>query len=353
MQSKNKFKSCLLANRLRSRLNDGTLNPQADCPLFSRLPTELRVMVFQYVLTAQDDISEPFPDNRYYKRPGYNYYKTMSTALLRTCGRIYLETYLYPAMLNELTAWFYRGPPQIKSNVVSKIARMNHEQCAAVPCLHLFTQQYWLEDATWHKLLKGLPACPKSIFITLRHSDWWYWERSAKLTLDPKQSGRAKAGLFKKAADAFDKGSWGQAFCHVQGLKELKLELETIGPKKAELMAIVARAPTWQFPLGDGKVLILDERRTISTSWVGPKKCYEDPQPKPVWPRQASCVTTTTATLPAPSNHALSDYHMQLMLLEQQNKKRLLQERLETQEYFVFTLTWIARSVEGEEGRAE
>lgn len=351
MQSETKFNSSLLANRLRSRLNDGTLNPQKDCSLFNRLPTELRMMIFQYVLAAQDDISKPYPYNRYYNRPGYNYHKTISTALLRTCRRIYLETYLYPVSLNELTAWLYRGPLLTNSNEVSKMAKMTHEQCAAVPCLHLFAQQYWLEDTKWHDLLKGLPTCPKSIHITLRHSDWWYWENGATLTLDPKQSRRAKVGVFKKATDAFDEGSWGQAFRHVQGLKEFKLELETIDPKKAELMAIVTHAPTWQFPLGDGRVLILDETKKISTSWLGPKKCHDDSLYQPVWPLRAYRATALTDILPVPPN--LLDYHVQLVLLEQQNKKRLLEEQRQKQNYFVVTLTWIARSVVEEGERAE
>lgn len=47
------------------------------------------------------------------------------------------------------------------------------------------------------------------------------------------------------------------------------MELETVEKKKLELDVIVARAPGWQFPLGDQHVLILDESKTRRTGWVG------------------------------------------------------------------------------------
>ena len=53
-------------------------------------------------------------------------------------------------------------------------------------------------------------------------------------------------------------------------------------------------------------------------------------------------------TLHVNGNHALQDYQMQLMLLEQQNKKRLWLAKQDqdgpTREYHITTLTWVAQS---------
>jgi len=42
---------------------------------------------------------------------------------------------------------------------------------------------------------------------------------------------------------------WGCAFSRLPSLKELEMELETSDDKKGELMTIVEKAKTWEFPL--------------------------------------------------------------------------------------------------------
>lgn len=70
-------------------------------------------------------------------------------------------------------------------------------------------------------------------------------------------------------SDPFQADSWGAQFQNIIGLKTFQLELETVEKKKPELDAIVARAPGWQFPLGDGSLLVLDQSMTRRTGWVG------------------------------------------------------------------------------------
>ncbi|KAL2050533.1 hypothetical protein ABVK25_009202 [Lepraria finkii] len=54
-------------------------------------------------------------------------------------------------------------------------------------------------------------------------------------------------------------------------LKVFQLELETVEKKKDELDAIVARAPSWQFPLDGDRIMLLDESKTKHIGWLGHK----------------------------------------------------------------------------------
>ena len=74
------------------------------------------------------------------------------------------------------------------------------------------------------------------------------------------------------AETVFEDGSWDQAFTHLHGLRTFYLEPETLFAKKEELDSIVACAPTWQFTLGDGDVLLLDDKDTSTKEWVGPPR---------------------------------------------------------------------------------
>ena len=109
--------------------------------------------------------------------------------------------------------------------------------------------------------------------ITVRHTDWWYnlLGENSPLALDPKRKGRARVGEWVGREEGFEKGSWGERFGNLKGLRVLKLELETTVGKKGELDASVDKASMWKIPLGDGNVLVLDEEATEKSSWTGSK----------------------------------------------------------------------------------
>ena len=96
------------------------------------------------------------------------------------------------------------------------------------------------------------------------------WENEAPLALDPKSAGRPSAYSPKLGRSVpFEMNSWGNQFRNIHGLKAFRLELETVEKKTDELDAIVARAPHWDFVLGDGSLLVLDHAKTKRTGWVG------------------------------------------------------------------------------------
>ncbi len=233
---------------------------QDTSPLYSRLPYELRSIIFEYALITCDESTEPGNKSH------------ISINLLLTCRLVYLETCLLPVKLNKLVNWCYHQSQDDAFGLLSRLFKMCPEQRAAVQSMHLFTQQSWLETG-WLDLVKWPTVNPQTIRLTLRYSDWRSWEDYIYLCLDPKQAGRpVKSAVKKSAENPFEDGSWGQAFTHLHGLRTFYLELETLFAKKEELDRIVARAPTWQFVLGDGNVLLLDDKGTLRKEWVAPPR---------------------------------------------------------------------------------
>lgn len=157
----------------------GDIIPQSASPLFSYIPAEIRDHIFKLALTSFDDKTKPYEKGEYYYRPDFRYAQKIDTALLMTCRRIFKETENVPACINEHTSWYHRAPPDVR-----RIELPTANDPAALKrrlqlrTLHLFTQQYWLEDnqgferltQQWNRLFANV-TCPK---ITLRHSDWWY-----------------------------------------------------------------------------------------------------------------------------------------------------------------------------------
>lgn len=253
------------------------INPQIASPLFTLLPAEIRNLVFQYALEGYPDPSRPYSRHSFWYRPGYTHARKIATELLLTCRRAYLETDLLPVVHNEHIIWGVersRVPPTTCSYLLEN--RMKLSQRNAIQYVHIFTQQFWLEDwkDQWLAYSKSwLYGCPPRLRITIRHTDWWYnlLGENSPLALDPKRKGRARVGDWVGPKEPFEPGSWGQRFVYMKGLREFELELETVQSKRKELEVIIGRARRWKFPLGDGQVLVLDEDSTETATWTGSK----------------------------------------------------------------------------------
>ena len=142
--------------------------------------------------------------------------------------------------------------------------------------VHLFTQQFWLEDwkNQWLAFTNSWPeGGPEKIRITIRHTDWWYnlLGENSPLALDPKRKGRARVGDWVPDDQPYESGSWGSRFANLKGLKKLEMELETIEAKRMELDTILEKSRSWKFPLGNGNVLVMDEAKTEKAVWTGSK----------------------------------------------------------------------------------
>ncbi|KAF7323711.1 hypothetical protein MKEN_00592000 [Mycena kentingensis (nom. inval.)] len=116
---------------------------------------------------------------------------------------------------------------------------------------------------TPHRLIRKPPPTfltglsIRKVALTIRHSDWWYWEQHQPLRMDRPEK------------------SWGAWIGSIPGIEVLELELETIDAKKAELEGIVRGAVGWRIPLnadgeeGEGWVLVHDGERPRESMWLG------------------------------------------------------------------------------------
>ena len=254
------------------------INPQTASPLFSLFPAEIRQEIFKFALLGYPDLSRPYSQHSFWYRPdGYTHARKISIALLLTCRRIYLETDTLPLILNEHVYWGVersRIPPHASSYLLN--GSLRPAQRNLIQCVHIFTQQFWLEDwkDKWLEFSQSWPdKCPPKLRVTIRHTDWWYnlLGENSPLALDPKRKGRARVGDWVSEEEPFEPGSWGQRFENMKGLNDFELYLETAEAKRGELDVIVNRAHTWKFPLGDGKILVFDGDATKRGTWTGSK----------------------------------------------------------------------------------
>ena len=179
---------------------------------------------------------------------------------------------------NEHVVWGVEKQriPSGSTNYLLNDRHLKFSQRNAVQFVHLFTQQFWLEDwkNQWLAFTMSWPeGGPKKIRITIRHTDWWYnlLGENSPLALDPKRKGRAKVGDWVPDDQPYESGSWGSRFTNLKGLKTLEIELETIEAKRTELNTIIEKAQSWSFPLGDGNVLVMDEGSIEKSVWTGSK----------------------------------------------------------------------------------
>jgi hypothetical protein len=158
--------------------------------------------------------------------------------------------------------------------------RFQPYQLALVKEIHLFTQQFWLEDNFWRycegEALQGI----EKLKITLRRGDWWNNEGNHPLAITPHRPGMPNASVMKEdwkkeirgEVILWDPKSWGSSLRLLKSLKELEMEFVTYDYKKSELEEIVRHAVKWQFPMDDLKVLRNDDglAGVKTSSWRGP-----------------------------------------------------------------------------------
>ncbi|KIY51069.1 hypothetical protein FISHEDRAFT_57183 [Fistulina hepatica ATCC 64428] len=192
-------------------------NMQRDSLLFS-IPPELRDIIFRLTLAGYYDESRPYPPYAHYNRPGYRFPVLIHTALLRTCKRVYMETAQLLAILNEAVFWCGNGSPELGLSGEQRLESLSAvlaDEDVYQPRLHLFTKQRWLEQA-FVLFCKKASLRSKILVITIRHSDWWYWEQNDPLEM---------------------KKGWTESTEYLSQLEELWVELEAMERDKDQVGA--------------------------------------------------------------------------------------------------------------------
>lgn len=249
---------------LHDQLLDIPPNPQTASPIFSQLPAEVRTAIWSLALT---DYLDPDPTKRYeadtlFTRPAYSAPRRTDTSLLRTCRAVYRESWFLPFILREHTHWLTRGdraPPEYNQghglsirNLTSILQRYHvgvggsdgndKERLVEIDSLRVFAQMFKLEEGDPLADLISTPGLRfRRLKITIRHTDWWYWERDSPLSING--------------------GKWLQKMSEVlpDTVREVVLELESLERKKGQVDAIAAQMrERWFFRRTDGEILLAD-----------------------------------------------------------------------------------------------
>lgn len=346
---------------------------QTSCPLLT-LPAEIRNHIYAFSLESEDISLENSPRalyhrNAFYYRPGYKQPKRIQTGLLQTCQQIYDEASLLPPGINEHTFWFYRPPPHVEdpSSPLHYFLKMTPRQRGQVDHVHFFTQQYFLEDGQWSEAWNGIQmgnegctlrgACriaPRKLTITLRHSDWWYWENNDPLGIDPFRVGRTRAHQMGKRClennSTFGsyRQPWGSQFSSIPCLEELVFEFETIMRKRDQLDAIAQMALNWKFPMDPKQFLYLiaEPQSLTAYTWAGAKEGdLKEQRPAPPRPGNADQRSQESEeVLPAPSFKLFNPKSYPKGSNDETGQVSVLNG--DTDEYYVVFLTWRKKRAE-------
>lgn len=206
-------------------------NPQYQSPLFATLPREIRELIWTFATAPVEDESKRYAENEYYCRPGHRAPHKTHTALLYTCRRIWLEANALPMLQAEHCFWYYRAAPDSRN--AAWMANLTEANRRNFGQLHLFAQMFAVEGLTdkpgrLRKWFLDAPEQagdfqPRVMHVTIRHTDWWYWENEAPLRFEDR--------WFQAMLDSPD----------LRSTQTLRLELETLDYKVEQLRPIVER----------------------------------------------------------------------------------------------------------------
>ncbi|KZL73946.1 hypothetical protein CT0861_12943 [Colletotrichum tofieldiae] len=207
-------------------------NQQLESPLFSVLPGEIRNEIFALALIQYEDFESAYPEDSYWYRPGFKGPRKSSSTLLQTCKLAYAEGQKVFLRELEFAFWFDRGPEGRTGNDNCELffLDLTPQQSRDLQRVRFFTQMYWLEGGDNLLWLFSQPQFrPETLTVTVRYSDWWFWETDEPLRM---------------AED------WLRGFRGPTGLRELRVEYETLAAKRDEMMSIVERNKRWKLAVG-------------------------------------------------------------------------------------------------------
>lgn len=218
---------------------------QTNCPLFSLLPADVREDIFSYALTDYPDPDKRYSPETCYTRPSYFAPSRTDTALLRTCRAVYAETWHLPIVLREQVHYLTapnRSPPDYPGLAgLSRLSRrLTRHSKTEIAGLRVFAQMWKLEQGSLNTVLASLGLFPKALTVTIRHTDWWYWENDVPL--------RFEADWIRQASNVLP-----------DSVREICMELESTVRRKDQIDAIVRQmGERWFFVRKDGVVLYPD-----------------------------------------------------------------------------------------------
>jgi hypothetical protein len=233
-----------------------SIHEQAQSTLFSVLPGEIRNHIWNYALADYQDETQLYDDATCYKRPDYLAPRKTDTVLLQTCKRIYQEAWFLPWTNAEQTFYLTsenRKPPRTTTpNDMQKtlLAISKTQTMPIIQHVRVFPQLYALESGQRLQDILNLKFFyPKVITITIRHTDWWFWESDNNLHFD---------------------ATWVD-FCRFpNSLTELRVAFESLERKKDQIDDVVKQAMEgWVFRRKDDTELSAKDCQPEIMRWSG------------------------------------------------------------------------------------
>ncbi|KAL2812201.1 hypothetical protein BJX63DRAFT_397220 [Aspergillus granulosus] len=239
---------------------------QSQSPLFTTLPPELRHQIFTYALTSTEDTDpqRAYSKETYWTRPGYSAPRKTHTALLRTCKLAYAEGWFMPFAFAEHVFYLTghdRAPGRLKPaefeeflNVIhavhSERERAVGRKGIATGPIRIFAQLYILEPGNaLQELFDIANFAPKQITLTIRYTDFWYWERNERLYINAKWVNQAR---FPNSVTRFT------------------MDFESLERRKEEIDLLVEQAvERWGFLRKDGGILRATREDVSVSRWTG------------------------------------------------------------------------------------
>ncbi|EAW12398.1 uncharacterized protein ACLA_063670 [Aspergillus clavatus NRRL 1] len=226
---------------------------QDQSSLFSVLPPEIRHEIFAYALASFEDTDRPYSRETYWTRPGYTAPHRTCTELLRTCKRIYREAWFLPFASAEHSFYLtsHDRQPDVRFSFQDHLNLIHsiHGE-TSIGRIRIFAQLWALEDGVRMEYLLNMSHfAPRSITLTIRYTDFWWWERDQPLSIQ---------------------APWVNRIRLPASVTRFAMDFESIERRKGEIDYIANQAAeTWFFRRRDGQFLTADKADMTVSKWTG------------------------------------------------------------------------------------
>ncbi|KAI1144223.1 hypothetical protein F5Y05DRAFT_364060 [Hypoxylon sp. FL0543] len=138
-----------------------SINPQALCPIFAKLPRELREQIWDLALTRYEDLNNLYNIKDRVARPGQAAPLRIAVKLLLTCRAIYVESFLKPFLLNPMAVFDGDAVDIPGRNPLTRATwdpltcyKLKFWQFANISSVEITAQQFTLEGGTLERVAR-------------------------------------------------------------------------------------------------------------------------------------------------------------------------------------------------------
>lgn len=153
--------------RALASIHPSNCHPQEQCLFFSKLPAEIRLLIYQHALCQTHDRNRPIDVHSISPlfRPNHTFYTIVSTSLLRSCRLIYHEAHVLP-MRSTTHHFRYLGSTSLLYNGSIWLHHMTSQGGADIYHLHdnlialnvANFSKFLLPHLKWKKVTWTVPA---------------------------------------------------------------------------------------------------------------------------------------------------------------------------------------------------